>query len=76
MVSSSSSSLSIIENKKIRKNNKWLIKDFVYIYIYVNKILPEKKSNVCKQALHVLENNTYRITWSKNYSCKNGHGSL
>lgn len=43
MVSSSSSSLSIIENQKNRKNNKWLIKDFNYIYIYVNKILPEKK---------------------------------
>lgn len=59
MVSSSSSSLSIIENKKIRKNNKWLIKDFDYIYIYVNKILPEKnqmfvsKHYMCLKIIHI-----------------------
>lgn len=60
MVLSSSSSLSIIENQTNRKNNKWLIKDFNYIYIYVNKILPEKKNQIfvskqcmCLKIIHI-----------------------
>lgn len=59
MVSSSSSSLSIIENQKNRKNNKWLIKDFDYIYIYVinspwkkNQIFVSKQY-MCLKIIHI-----------------------